>query len=178
MINSKQLQTTFFSTDAGGKIKKCIQCGTCSSSCPMTDNMDLGPRSLFALIRDGEMDDVMQSNSPWMCVSCYQCTNRCPQEILVTELMYTLKKMISQSKDDIRMNKSRDLYRSFSSSLRLFGRVTDSFVMARYSMKHPFAGISSLPLAVRLIKKRRLELKMQQVKRPLNFRRSFKHLRK
>jgi heterodisulfide reductase subunit C len=178
MKDSEAFQSTFYNFQSGNKIRKCIQCGTCSSSCPMTDTMDLGPRSLFALIRDGDMEEVMHSNSPWMCVSCYQCTNRCPQQIPVTELMYSLKRLITQSRKKVKPNLARDLHRSFSSSLSLFGRVTDTFIMAKYSIKHPFTGISSIPLAIQLMKRERVELKMKHVVSPLRFRRLFKRLRR
>jgi heterodisulfide reductase subunit C len=36
---------------------------------------------------------VLESNTMWQCVSCYFCTARCPQEIPITEIMYTLKRM-------------------------------------------------------------------------------------
>ncbi len=176
-MDKENLQHLFFESEPGKEIRKCIQCGTCSSSCPMTDAMDFGPRSLFALIRDGDMEAVINSNSPWMCVSCYQCTSRCPQEIPVTELMYSLKRIITQTKEKTQSNKAKDLHRSFSSSLKLFGRVTESFIMAKYSLKHPLTGLSSIPLAVQLTKKKRVELKMQKVGSPFKFRRSFKHLR-
>lgn len=144
----------------------------------MTDAMDYGPRSLFALIRDGRMEDVLHSNTPWMCVSCYQCTNRCPQEIPVTELMYGLKRIITQAKESSRSNRAKDLHRSFSFSLARFGRVTEPLIMAVYSLKHPFAGISTLPLALKMAKKKRVEFKVQKIGSPLNFRRKFKQLRR
>ncbi len=178
MKDNANLQTVFYNSESGSKIHKCIQCGTCSASCPMADAMDSGPRSLFALIRDGKMDDVINSSSPWMCTSCYNCTNRCPQQIPVTELMYGLKRLITASGEKTRSNRARDLHRSFSSSISLFGRVTESVVMAQYSIRHPLAGISSLPLAAQLRKRNRVELNIQRLKHPLKFRRSLKNLRK
>jgi len=135
------------------------------------------PRSLFAMIRDGEMQEVLNSNSPWMCISCYQCTTRCPQEIPVTDLMYSIKRMISQSGEKTKPNKARDLHRAFSTSLNLFGRVTESFIMAKYSIKHPVAGLSNIPLAMRMKQKRRIEMKLQKVGDPAKFRRLYNHLR-
>ena len=38
----------------------------------------------------------MHSNTPWYCVSCYFCTVRCPQDIHITDVMYTLKRMAIQ----------------------------------------------------------------------------------
>jgi heterodisulfide reductase subunit C len=58
--------------------------------------MDHTPRALFAMIDAGMEDEVLSSNTPWYCVSCYACTTRCPQNIPVTDLMYTLKQMAIQ----------------------------------------------------------------------------------
>lgn len=55
--------------------------------------MDHTPRGIFALINAGLEDDVLSSNTPWYCVSCYACTTRCPQQIPITDIMYTLKEM-------------------------------------------------------------------------------------
>jgi len=55
--------------------------------------MDHTPRALFAMINAGMEDEVLGSNTPWYCVSCYACTTRCPQQIPITDLMYTLKQM-------------------------------------------------------------------------------------
>ncbi len=159
------------------QIHSCIQCGTCSGSCPMADVMDFGPRALIAMIKDGNMRDVINSNSPWMCVSCYQCSNRCPKEIAVTDLMYSLKRLISESGEKTKANRVRDLHNSFSFALQYTGRITESFVMAKYSLKHPFAGLSNIPLAIKLKRKKRMELGLQKIAKPLRFRRILKRLR-
>lgn len=177
MTNIQIFQTAFFNSEYGREIRKCIQCGTCSASCPLTDAMDYGPRSLFALIRDGKMAQVLNSNTPWTCVSCYQCTNRCPQEIPVTELMYTLKEIITQSREKTRANKARDLHLAFSASLNRFGRVTETFIMAIYALKHPLAAVYSIPLAVQMTQRKRVDLKPQQVENPAAMQQSFKQLK-
>ena len=40
----------------GERIKDCIQCGTCSGSCPASYFMDNPPRKLFAMLRAGMRD--------------------------------------------------------------------------------------------------------------------------
>lgn len=177
MIDENNFQTIFFCSEHGREIRKCIQCGTCSASCPLADVMDYGPRSLFALIRDGQMAPVLNSNTPWTCVSCYQCTNRCPKEIAVTELMYTLKRIISQSKEKTQANRARDLHLAFSASLNQFGRVTETFIMAIYALKHPLAAVYSMPLATQMAKRKRVDLKPQQVQNPAAMRRTFKRVK-
>jgi heterodisulfide reductase subunit C len=77
----------------GEKIRNCIQCGTCSGLCPTADEMDFTPREIIAAFRAGMLDRVLQSNTVWLCTSCYSCTVRCPSDIKVTDLMYELKRL-------------------------------------------------------------------------------------
>lgn len=77
----------------GERINLCIQCGTCSASCPTAYLMDYSPREIFAALRAGMLDKVLESNTVWMCTSCYYCTVRCPQEIKITDIMYELKRL-------------------------------------------------------------------------------------
>jgi len=161
MTTYLKLQELFYSTGYGKDILRCIQCGTCSGSCPFTDQMDYAPRGLFSLIRDGEMGEALKSNTMWFCSSCYQCTERCPQEIPVTDIMYSLKQMAFKMSTVPSGLKMPDLYNSFADNLKYFGRVTDQLVMAKYSMKHPFDAIKSMPLAIKLILRKRMEMRPQ-----------------
>lgn len=76
----------------GEPIKTCIQCGTCSGTCPVAPFMDYTPRQIIAMINEGMKEQVLASNTFWYCASCYHCTVRCPQDINITELMYALKR--------------------------------------------------------------------------------------
>src|SRR3972149_8093807 len=76
----------------GNPIHLCIQCGTCSASCPVAPYMDHTPRRLVAMIRADLKDDVLASNTFWYCASCYNCTVRCPKGIDIAEMMYALKR--------------------------------------------------------------------------------------
>ncbi|MFB3896153.1 MAG: 4Fe-4S dicluster domain-containing protein, partial [bacterium] len=72
-----------YAIPAGEKIKDCIQCGTCTGSCPVSFVMDHAPRKLWGMIRAGMRDEVLSSNTIWLCASCYSCSVRCPQEIKI-----------------------------------------------------------------------------------------------
>ena len=76
----------------GNPINSCLQCGTCSATCPVASGgfMDNSPRRIIALIRSGFKDQVLKANTYWYCASCYQCTVRCPRGIDIAELMYGL----------------------------------------------------------------------------------------
>ena len=74
------------------RVKHCIQCGTCSGTCPVSWAMEDTPRKVFALIRAGMRDRVLDGTAIWTCASCYYCAVRCPQDIPITEVMYALKR--------------------------------------------------------------------------------------
>jgi heterodisulfide reductase subunit C len=59
--------------------------------------MDHTPRMLFAMIRAGMREQALASNTPWICVSCYHCVVRCPQDVHIADVMYTLKSMAIQA---------------------------------------------------------------------------------
>ncbi|MFH1103381.1 MAG: 4Fe-4S dicluster domain-containing protein [Actinomycetota bacterium] len=76
-----------------GRIQQCIQCGTCTASCPVSFAMDLTPRQVIAMFRAGAIEELLRSRTIWVCASCYQCTMRCPADISITELLYAFKRM-------------------------------------------------------------------------------------
>ncbi len=76
----------------GNPIKDCLQCGTCSGTCPAVEFMDHTPRQLIGLIRADLKQEVLDSNSYWSCASCYHCTVRCPAGIDIADMMYALKR--------------------------------------------------------------------------------------
>lgn len=157
-MKAVDLKNKFFKKANAKKILRCIQCGTCSASCPLTDRMDHAPRELFALIRDGEMEEVLRSNTIWYCVSCYYCMVRCPQEIPVTDLIYALKQMAESCGFSVPGHKMPDLYRAFSRVVERYGRITETMVMANYGLRHPKDAILNVPLALKLLKRGRIEL--------------------
>jgi heterodisulfide reductase subunit D len=73
------------------KLATCMQCGTCSASCPAGELMDYPPRQLWELVRLGLRDQVMNSRTFWLCTQCYACQVRCPRGILISETMRNLR---------------------------------------------------------------------------------------
>jgi len=76
----------------GSPINTCIQCGTCSGTCPVADYMDQTPRRLIGMINADLKEDVLDCNTYWFCASCYHCTVRCPADIDIAGVMYAVKR--------------------------------------------------------------------------------------
>jgi heterodisulfide reductase subunit C len=119
-------------------LQDCIQCGTCGGSCPSGADMDHTPRALFAMIDAGMKDQVLRSNTPWYCVSCYFCMVRCPQEVHITDIMYTLKRMAI--KEGLYKESSAPSAAGFSETfigyVDNYGRSFELGLATRYHLRH------------------------------------------
>jgi len=69
----------------GHKIRDCIQCGMCVGICPHGYAMEYGPRRIIAALRADHLDDVLRSDSIWLCVACANCSYRCPRGLPLVE---------------------------------------------------------------------------------------------
>ena len=147
-------------TDAPGgeRIVHCLQCGSCSGSCPNGADMDYTPRAIFALMNAGERDKVLTSNTMWCCVSCYACTSRCPQSIPITDIMYALKRRA------IRDGKANDtdapaLAKTFTNLLDRYGRSFELGLASRYYLfNKPLSMLKMGPLGLSMFTKGRMSL--------------------
>lgn len=74
------------------KMLTCIQCGSCSASCPAGPLMDYAPRELWRLMRLGMKDEVINTRTFWLCTQCDACTVRCPRGIITSGAMLNLRK--------------------------------------------------------------------------------------
>ncbi|NHI90935.1 MAG: hypothetical protein EAX96_00445 [Candidatus Lokiarchaeota archaeon] len=80
----------------GNTIFNCYLCGTCSSGCPIAEVADFAPHQIIHMSLIGMKDQVLKSetlNSIWLCSTCYNCLERCPQSVKVTEILFILKNM-------------------------------------------------------------------------------------
>ena len=84
------LQEVEENVEEGEWVKMCMQCGVCSGSCPFGPHWEHPPQEIFMMIRAGKRDEVLQSDSMWMCTSCYNCIVRCPRELPITHIMHGL----------------------------------------------------------------------------------------
>jgi Fe-S oxidoreductase len=81
-----------FEVPEGRRILTCLQCGTCTGTCPYGDVMEYPPRRIVGLLREGMLDQVLHSESLLLCVACYSCMAKCPRGIELTEVLLPLVK--------------------------------------------------------------------------------------
>ena len=135
-------------------IRTCIQCGTCSGSCPNEFAMDYTPRKLWRMVLAGDTDEVFDSRTFALCSACYYCTLRCPRELPLTETMAALKQAAFLAKPSA-FKPSRDFYKNFMDSVRRHGRVNEMEFMSFYflSRMNPVLPFKYAPFGLKLMAK-------------------------
>jgi len=72
---------------SGQNVFECYQCGNCSSGCPVVDYMDITPNQVMKLSQYGSIEEILKSETIWVCSTCLQCSTRCPKGIDVAKVM-------------------------------------------------------------------------------------------
>ncbi len=140
-------------------VRTCIQCGTCTGSCPNAFAMDFTPRKMWRMVLMGQKNDIFKSETFTLCSSCYYCTLRCPRGLPLTEAMGALKQIASS--ENLPIHKRCTLfYENFMESIRRHGRVREMEFMMLYfsSMKNPIIPLQFATLGMKLMSKRKIPL--------------------
>lgn len=141
----------------GKNLNKCIQCGTCTGSCPASYVMDVTPREVIALFRAGDIRTILSSRTIWICASCYACTVRCPQNIPVTDIIYMLKRMAIEQEIFPKKFPIYALSRSFVSIANRYGRSFEPGLLILYYLKtNPMNLVKMIPLFLKLVARGRI----------------------
>jgi heterodisulfide reductase subunit C len=71
----------------------CYQCAKCTSGCEAHKLLELEPHKIVALLKRGLIDEMVNSDVIWTCMSCFKCRERCPQKVAPVEILFALKNM-------------------------------------------------------------------------------------
>jgi heterodisulfide reductase subunit C len=149
----------------GEGVRLCIQCGTCTASCPNADRMEHTPSQLIAMARAGMREEVLSSNAMWHCLSCYLCTVRCPRGIKQTELMHALECLAVRHGLATGRSRTPLMYRSFNDFVYSLGSLPEfGFMTWFYLLSNPLRAVRMVPVAMSLIRHGRLFIKARRLK--------------
>ncbi len=145
----------------GEWVSMCMQCGVCAGSCPLGPHWEHSPQKIFRMIMAGKRDEVLTSDSVWMCTSCYSCIVRCPRKLPITHIMHGLAHYAHRLNLAPKGQPTRELARLFWNNLAKTGRVNElKFSLAIYFKDGFMQGVKNLlsmqGIALGLVKAKRL----------------------
>lgn len=89
-------------------VSACFSCGTCTATCPLSDNDGTFPRRIIRYAQVGMKDELLSSKELWTCYHCGLCSDSCPTEADPGEFMAAARRYAIASYDPTGL--SRILY--------------------------------------------------------------------
>ncbi len=120
-------------------VSHCMQCGTCSGSCPTASQMDYPPRKVMHMVQQWMEEEVLNCRAIWLCASCYQCQVRCPRGIDITDVMARLRAIATRQ--GYRESGGMTFSKTFVDIVRRYGRVFEPELLLRYHLRQDPLGL-------------------------------------
>lgn len=122
-------------TEAHLAVRSCFICRKCSAGCPLTFAMDMLPHHVIRLALLGQEDQVLESETIWVCSACQTCTTRCPNGVDLAGVMDWLKEEAIRREKTIPDEEVAAFHRFFLGSIRAAGgRLSEGRLLRRYTL--------------------------------------------
>ena len=143
---------------AGDEVKTCIQCGTCSASCPMAHLMEDPIRKLIKFVLEGMKEEALESKTIWLCTSCLLCTVRCPRNIKPMAVVAALKQIYESEGRRCRDSVFEGI---FARQVQSRGRVSEVLLSAEYLIRSPESAAQIMAFGAELVPKGKIDLDIE-----------------
>jgi heterodisulfide reductase subunit C len=77
-------------------LSACFACSACTAACPIANIWDIKPHQLIRMILLGMREKVLSSKEIWLCLTCFECQERCPQLVRVTDIFFDCKNLAAE----------------------------------------------------------------------------------
>jgi len=116
-------------------VSACYRCLKCSSGCPVSFAMDYLPHAILQMVQLGLKNEVLTSDTIWVCASCQTCNTRCPNDIGIAHIMDTLRQ-ISQREGIPASQKNVPIFHSvFLSSIKRHSKLHEATMAAEFTLR-------------------------------------------
>ena len=88
---------------SGAEVRKCMKCGKCSATCPSYDEMEYHPHQFVAMVNEGNIEKLMESESIYKCLTCFACVERCPRGVEPAKLVEAVRLVKIRQKGNNRL---------------------------------------------------------------------------
>ncbi len=140
----------------GVNSRLCIQCMGCTGVCPFSATMDHAPHRLLRMIQCGLRDEVLDSNTIWICVSCHSCSNQCPQALDIVSIMDTLRQVALDEGRHIPEPEILEFHKAVLQSIMRHGRTHKLEIILRYKAS-TWKWLEDLDVGLKMLSRRKLD---------------------
>lgn len=76
---------------SGVNPSKCMACGKCSATCPAYNEMEYHPHQFVSMVKNGDIEPLLASDSLYKCLTCFACVDRCPRGVEPAKLVEAVR---------------------------------------------------------------------------------------
>ena len=145
---------------AGPEVQTCIQCGTCSASCPTAHLMKPSIRRLIKFCLDGKKEEALHNDTIWLCTSCLLCTVRCPRSIRPKAVVSALKDLAER--EGIK-SKDQAYEQLFLDQIKDYGKIAELPLSAEFLLVFPQGAVQSMEMGLELAPKGKISLGIERI---------------
>ena len=145
---------------AGPEMLACIQCGTCSASCPTAHLMNPSIRKLVKLCLEDRKEEALHNETLWLCTSCLLCTVRCPRGIRPKAIVAALKDIAEREGVP---GRDASYEKFFLKQIKSNGRIAELPLTAEFLLVYPQAAVQSMQMGLELLPRGKLGAKVDRI---------------
>jgi heterodisulfide reductase subunit C len=165
--------------ESGQPVQHCYQCGKCTAGCPVAFAMDYTPNQVIRMVQLGMKDELLKSNTIWICSSCSTCTTRCPCNVEIANVMAALRIMAGKS-GTAPAGKAKYvevMYNALLGTVEKFGRTYEVGLVLQNNLKSGKL-FNNANMGMPMLQKGKLNLLPSKVKGAAEVARIFSEVRK
>ena len=136
-IKDNQDFIKYVSAESGQPVQQCYQCGKCTAGCPVAFDMDYSPSRIVHMVQLGLKEEVLKSQSIWLCAYCSTCTSRCPRNVDIAKIMDCLRSMAIR--EGVKLEgRAKDIslfYDCFLDTVKNNGKLYELGMMLNFNVK-------------------------------------------
>lgn len=126
-------------------VSSCYQCEKCTNGCPLYEWMDIQPHKVMRCVQLGLKEQILKSQTIWLCASCETCSARCPNGIDIAHVMDSLRQLSQREQIPASQYNIPIFHNAFLGSIRRHGRVHEGEMAVTYYFENEsWAGILKL----------------------------------
>ncbi len=119
----------------GVPLQACYHCRKCTAGCPTAQHMEYNPNKVIKMIQNGKREQVLNSKTIWLCLSCETCITRCPNQVDIARMMDVLRQMAIESGVGAKEKNVLKFHEAFLAGIKRGGRINEPMMMAEYKLK-------------------------------------------
>jgi heterodisulfide reductase subunit C len=140
--------------------------------------MEYGPDLLLRMVSLGQTESVLKSRDIWLCVGCYTCATRCPNDIDIAAAMDGLRQMSLARGYPAGERDALLFHRLFLGVIRRFGRSHEAFMLGLFKVLSHVPLINDVPAGLGLFIRGKIPLLPEHLRAPVEVQHIFQRSKK